>query len=219
MSLERVKYISFDVEGTLVTKNFSNYVWLKLLPSLYMEKNGLSFEEAYKYIINKYRMVGDRMIEWYMLDYWVEKLKLEVNPEVLLLNAARAVEVKPYSDAMGAIRGASRLGRIVLITNSTRAFLKFLLTPFDPKMFHKVFSVVDDFKLTKYDSEAYRKVLESLKAEPSEIFHIGDDFIQDYIVPESVGIRSFHLSRSNQYPGAYGSLNEIVDTIAAMVGG
>jgi len=219
ISLKKNIHISFDVEGTLVTKDFSNYVWLKLLPSLYMEKNGLSFEEAYKYVLNKYRMIGDRMIEWYMLNYWIERFKLEVNPEALLLNAAKAVGVKPYNDAMDAIKEASKLGRIILITNSTRAFLKFLLSPFDAETFYKVFSVVDDFKLTKYDSKAYRKVLESLRAEPSDIFHIGDDFIQDYIVPKSIGIRSFYLSRNSQYPGGYKSLNEIVNTIAVMVGG
>ncbi len=209
--MKKIKYISFDVEGTLVTKDFSNYVWMKLLPTLYMEKNGLSFEEAYKYVMEQYRMMGDRRVEWYMLNYWVDRFKLEVDPDMILLSAAKEVGVKAYSDAIGAIKQASSIGKIVLITNSTRTFLKFLLSPFDSKIFYKIFSVVDDFRLTKYSVKAYHKVLEVLEANPSNICHIGDNFVQDYLVPMSVGIRSFYLSRGGAT--GYKNLNEIVNNM------
>jgi len=186
-------YVSFDVEGTLVTKDFSNHVWLRLIPLHYARTYGLEFEEAYKYVTRQYSLVGERRAEWYMLDYWIDRLGLRVEPEDLLEEASSLV--KPFRDAVVSLRGLNDAYRVILVTNSPRLFLKYLLRPFRDLRFHRVFSVVDDFGLTKYSMEAYGRVAGELGVEPSKIFHLGDHYIQDYVVPRRLGIQAYHLSR------------------------
>jgi hypothetical protein len=48
--MNRIKVVSFDADGTLVTPDFSQAVWYEGVPSLYARKNGISFQEAKAFI-------------------------------------------------------------------------------------------------------------------------------------------------------------------------
>ncbi len=76
VNLDEVKIISFDVEGTLVTPDFSYAVWFEAIPERYAEKNGIDLELARKTVEEEYRKVGDQRLEWYDVRYWFEKLGL-----------------------------------------------------------------------------------------------------------------------------------------------
>ena len=45
------KIISFDMDGTLVDVEFTDWVWGHGIPSLYAEKAGVSFEEAKTFVV------------------------------------------------------------------------------------------------------------------------------------------------------------------------
>ena len=49
--------ISFDLDGTLVTDEFSQVVWHQGIPELYAQEYGCSFDEAQNIIINEYNKV------------------------------------------------------------------------------------------------------------------------------------------------------------------
>ena len=49
----KLKVISFDMDGTLVSQDFADAVWLDGLPRLYAEEWGMGFDEARKYVIKE----------------------------------------------------------------------------------------------------------------------------------------------------------------------
>ncbi len=63
-------YISFDLEGTLVTSDFSNFIWNEGIPKLYAEKNCINLDEAKNFIFTNYSRVGEEVIDWYDIKYW-----------------------------------------------------------------------------------------------------------------------------------------------------
>jgi putative hydrolase of the HAD superfamily len=45
------KIVSFDMDGTLVNPEFTDWVWLHGIPTLYAEKTGLPFKKAKHYVV------------------------------------------------------------------------------------------------------------------------------------------------------------------------
>ncbi len=54
-----IQIISFDMDGTLVESEYTDWVWHHGIPDLYAEKAGLPFEEAKDFVIREYRKVGE----------------------------------------------------------------------------------------------------------------------------------------------------------------
>ena len=57
--------ISFDLDGTLVTDEFSQVVWHQGIPELYAKENTCTLEEAKSTYPNEYAKIGDSALEWY----------------------------------------------------------------------------------------------------------------------------------------------------------
>jgi len=72
-----IEVFSFDVDGTLVSKRFTDAVWLRGIPELYAKKAGLSFDDAHRIVKSEYEKVGEENINWYRIDYWLHKFGLD----------------------------------------------------------------------------------------------------------------------------------------------
>jgi phosphoserine phosphatase len=59
------KIISFDMDGTLIAPEFTDWVWSHGIPTLYAEKFGTPFEAAKAFVEGEYRKVGEGATEWY----------------------------------------------------------------------------------------------------------------------------------------------------------
>jgi putative hydrolase of the HAD superfamily len=68
--MDRTEVISFDLEGTLVTPDFSQAVWHEGIPQLYASQKGIAFEEAKATVLKEYEKIGDQRREWYDIRYW-----------------------------------------------------------------------------------------------------------------------------------------------------
>ncbi len=78
-----IKVFSFDVDGTLVSQEFANSVWLRGIPEAYATKHELSFEDAFEFIKREYDTIGDNRIEWYNIRFWLRKFNLKISYETL----------------------------------------------------------------------------------------------------------------------------------------
>ena len=45
-----IQMISFDMDGTLIGSEYTDWVWHHGIPTLYAEKTGLSFDEAKAFV-------------------------------------------------------------------------------------------------------------------------------------------------------------------------
>jgi len=208
----RVRFVSLDLDGTIVNRDYVDYFWLELVPTLYAERHGLSLEEAKKEVQRQYDEIGPKDLRWYNPQYWFQRFSLDSGMLSWALEEAGRL-VKPYRDALEFIEAVKGKVQLVLSTSASREFIKivFARVPELEQAFTRVFSSTSDFSLPGKPPEFYKAVLKLLGAEPGEVVHAGDDEEADYRVPASLGIRAFLVDRS----GAKGisSLLELLEAI------
>jgi len=194
------KIISFDMDGTLVDPEYTDWVWLHGIPTLYAEKGGLSFEEAKHFVVEEYLKVGEGAIEWYDIKYWFKFFKLEQNWKDLMERYVDKIDIYPdINPLLDRLRGRFPL---VLTSNAGREFIDVEMEATGlRKYFDRIFSATSDFGEVKKTMGFYQRICQILGARPQEIVHVGDHYEFDYLVPRSLGIRAFYLDRSGEKQG------------------
>ncbi len=198
-----VRYISFDLDGTLVDYGFVEAVWFEGIPSLLSASRGLSFNEALKMVNEEYDKVGPNRLEWYDLGYWLAKFGVNEEPNRLLNRFKN--RLKLYPDTLAALNKLSRDGyTLIIITSASRDFIDVTLsnTNLTP-LITRVFSTTSDFGKAGKDEEVFLRVLAELNLKPSELYHVGDSQVFDFEVPRKVGVRAYLLDRSGREKGEY----------------
>jgi len=194
------QFISFDMDGTLIGPEFTDWVWGHGIPVLYAEKRGLSFVEARTYVQAEYRKVGEGAIEWYDIKYWFRFFELNGHWKQLMKQHADKIRV--YPDVDGTLSFLKERFPLVLTSNATREFigLEVGVTGLG-KYFDQIFSATSDFGEVKKTAEVYQKVCQILGIHPSELVHVGDHYEFDYLVPSRLGIHALYLDRTTQKTG------------------
>lgn len=207
-----IKIISFDMDGTLVDPEFTDWVWLHGIPKLYAEKAGIPFEEAKHTVVEEYLKVGEGSIQWYDIKYWFSLFRLDTSWKDLMHQYTDKIKIFP--DVSGILsrlsaRGGSALGgkerySIVLTSNAGREFIDVEMEVTGLiRYFDRIFSATSDFGEVKKTGAFYKKICEILGSRPDEIVHVGDHFEFDYLVPRSLGINAFYLDRSCKHEGEF----------------
>ena len=192
--MSKVKVISFDADGTLVTPDFSQAVWYEGVPTLYATKNGISFEEAKAFIEREYRVVGDLRVEWYDIKYWLRLFGLGDCHEQMLEGYRHRVSC--YPEVTQALSSLSKDYALIVISCSTRDFLPYLLNGIEG-YFTRIFSTVSDYGQVK-TPEFYLEVCRQMGVSPREMAHVGDLWEQDFIAAKEAGLKAFHLDRRGE---------------------
>jgi len=201
-----IKVVSFDVEGTLVTPDFSMGMWYECIPEYYGKKMGLSFDQARDAVAKEYDRVGDGRLEWYDVRHWFNHFQLGDYREAFQRCKSR---VAYYPDSEGALETIGRHYRLIVLSASVREFLEHLIARVE-KRFEVVISTVSDYTELK-TPELYLKVCQRLGVEPSEVVHVGDNRQYDFVNPRAAGLRAFHLDRNGGCNGA-----ETVNTLGEL---
>jgi HAD superfamily hydrolase (TIGR01549 family) len=191
--MDEVKIISFDVEGTLVTTDFSYAVWFEAIPERYAEKNGINLEQAREAVEEEYSKVGDQRLEWYDIRYWFEKLGLGTPAPVMQKCQNRVGYYPEVKEVLVSMRDRYKL---IAASGSSKDFLRYLLKDIRP-YFSDVYSSITDYQQLK-TPEFYLQICRTLQVEPGQIVHIGDNWQFDFVAPSEIGIRAFHLNRERQ---------------------
>lgn len=194
------KIISFDMDGTLVDPEFTDWVWLHGIPKLYARKKGLSFDEAKAMVVEEYQKVGEGAIEWYDIKYWFRLFQLDEAWKTLMEHYAD--KISAYGDARHILERLRERYPLVLTSNAGREFIDIEMEVTGMgRYFNRIFSATSDFQVVKKTAQFYQRICEILKAEPGEIVHVGDHYEFDYLVPQSLGIEAFYLDRSGKQNG------------------
>ena len=194
------KIISFDMDGTLVDSEFTDWVWLHGIPTLYAEKVRVPFEEAKHFVVEEYLKVGEGAIEWYDIKYWFEFFKLEQNWKGLMERYVDKINI--YPDVNHLLDRLRDRFQLVLTSNAGKEFIDVEMEATGlRKNFDRIFSATSDFGEVKKTMGFYQRICQILGASPQEIVHVGDHYEFDYLVPRSLGIHAFYLDRSGKQRG------------------
>jgi FMN phosphatase YigB (HAD superfamily) len=117
-----IRFISLDMDGTLVNSRFVDKVWMEGMPRLYAEKHGLDFHAAKEYVVGEYMKIGSDRLEWYQLQYWIDKFQLKVNRDELL--QIYDEEIEPYPEVGEALELLSENYELVVTSNAAREFIE-----------------------------------------------------------------------------------------------
>ena len=213
------KIISFDMDGTLVDPEFTDWVWGHGIPTLYAEKAGLPFEEAKGFVVKEYLKVGEGAIEWYDIKYWFRFFQLQESWKVLMERYADKIKV--YPDVHPLLERLRDRYPLVLTSNAGREFIHMEMEATGlGRYFNQIFSATSDFGEVKKTAGFYQRICRVLEASPQEIVHVGDHYEFDYLVPGSVGIHAFYLNRSDGRRGEsiISDLRDLEKRLATMEG-
>jgi len=189
----KIKVVSFDLEGTLITPDFSQAVWYEGIPALYAEKNQIGLEQARAMVEREYREIGDQRMEWYDIRYWFQFFQLGDYQGVLEDHKYR---VCWYPEVMPVLSSLGEEYTIIVTSSTTREFLGYMLTEIESYL-TRVFSSISDYGQLK-NPAFYLTVCREMNILPEEIAHIGDSWRFDFIAAREAGIKAFHLNRDGK---------------------
>jgi len=195
-----VRYVSFDLDGTLVDEEFTTLVWHDGIPELYARSTGMDIAAAREMILREYDGVGDATLEWYDISYWFKRLGISERWEDLLERHASMVRVYPeVHDVLG--RLATRLPMIVL-SNAAREFVEIEIEMGGlSDYFEKVVSATSDLNMVKKHTAFYRTVCDMMGVAPHEILHVGDHWEHDFQAPLQAGVQALCVDRYGRRSG------------------
>ena len=188
---QKIHTVSFDVDGTLVTPSFVDLIWLEALPQLVSDSWKISLDEAKQKLFSDYNSIGSERPEWYDLNYWMKRYRLDINPKNLVLQYKSAVTI--YPEVVDVLEKLKKKYNLVIISNSTRLFLDITTESLGP-YFSQIISTTSDLGLMKC-AEAYGTVCERCGINCREMAHVGDSIELDYFRAKKAGIKAFYLDR------------------------
>ncbi len=194
------KIISFDMDGTLVDPEFTDWVWLRGIPELFAQQRGIPFDEAKALVIKEYQTVGEGAIEWYDIKYWFRRFQFDETWETLM---RRYVDkIKTYEDVPPLLEYLKAKYPLVLTSNAGREFIHLVMeTTGLERYFNRIFSATSDFQVVKKTPHFYQQICDLLGVEPKDLVHVGDHYEFDYLAPQALGIKAFYLDRTGQGNG------------------
>lgn len=188
--MNKIKIISFDVEGTLVSHEFSEVLWHEAIPLRYAQKYGISAEQARKTTTEEFEKIGFQGMEWYDAGYWCNHFQLG-NPEPIIRSCVDKISYYPeVSEVL-----SSLAAHFILTVASTVPLylLAYILKDVD-HYFTRIYSATSQYKQLK-TPYFYSQVCQTMHVEPDRIVHVGDNWNTDFINPREVGINAFYLDR------------------------
>lgn len=191
-----IKVISFDLDGTLTTKEFDEYIWETAIPTLYAEQHGISFGEAHKKVWDEYRTIPKNSLTWTDVKYWFDRFNFKKGwREVFDENKDR---IRLYPDVKEVLNELKGKYKLIVITRSPHEFFEIKLSTAGlDGYFDRVFSTADFARGVK-GGGVFKRVCKLLDIEPGEMLHVGDDPDFDVRMPATAGVTAVLIDRKGK---------------------
>lgn len=116
-----IKYISFDMDGTLLNEEFDKLIWNEEIPKLYAKKNNLDIETAKKEVYKDYfqDITKEKIENWTNIDFWFKRFELN-NWKGLLKDLKDILCI--YDDVEPILKYLSKKYKLIIITHAINIF-------------------------------------------------------------------------------------------------
>ncbi len=184
--------VLLDMDGTLLDRHFDDHFWLEHVPKRYAAKNGISLGTAKESLYALFRS-QERTLNWTDLDYWSDRLGLDI--PLLKLEVEHLIAVHPgVVEFLLFLRQHGK--QIWLVTNAhgKTLDLKMRKTRLGP-YFTGIVSA-HDIGLPKEDAEFWGKLQQTVPYDPARTM-LGEDSETNLGTAEAFGIS--HLIYVSRY--------------------
>jgi len=189
--MSRVKVISLDAEGTLVTPDFSDTLWHEGIPALYAQRYEIELSQAKEVVSAEYDRIGDRRLEWYDIKYWLDYFDL--GPSEPLVRSCQ--NKSRYYPEVREVLSCLAARYMLIVSSGTPEELLLPQLEDISSYFGRIFSSTSHCGQLK-SPDFYLYVCQTMNVEPKELVHVGDNWQFDFVNSREVGILAFHLDRS-----------------------
>lgn len=186
-----IETVLLDMDGTLLDLHFDNHFWLEFLPQKLAEKNHVSIEQAKDNITAEYEKVAGT-IDWYCLDYWTEKLDIDI------VEAKREIQhlIQMRDDTIPFLDALHASGRkVYLVTNAhpDSLSLKIERTQLDSHI--DTLISTHEFGVTKESQLLWQKLQAHLEFNPKHTLFVDDSIgilesAQTYGIEYNLAVRN-----------------------------
>ena len=167
---DKIDTILLDMDGTLLDKHFDDYFWEHYVPEIFAGKNDLTPLEARKELLARYKSI-EGTLAWTDLDYWSEKLDLDIPALKLKIN--HLIQVHPF--VVDFLQYCANLEKKVhLVTNAHSKTLDIKMRRTDIGSYFDRIICSQDIGLPKEDPEFWER-LESLLGFDKQRTLLADD--------------------------------------------
>ncbi|KAA1188825.1 GMP/IMP nucleotidase [Pseudohalioglobus sediminis] len=116
---DQIDTVLLDMDGTLLDLHFDNYFWMQHVPRVYAQQHRLSEEESAEKLHTEFS-IDQGTLDWYSLDYWSERLQLDI--PALKRELKHMVSVRPHvTEFLTRLHHSHR--DVVMVTNAHRKTL------------------------------------------------------------------------------------------------
>lgn len=206
------------MDGTLLDLHFDTQFWVEHIPKKLAEKTGKSLEDCNLYMKDALAEVYGKL-EWYCLDYWAEKLQLDI------MAAKRELEhlIRMRDDCMpflDALKASKR--RVVLVTNAhpDSLSLKIEKTQLDEHI--DTLISTHQFGVSKESQHLWRQLHSHLEFDPTTTLFVDDsqrilDAAKEFGIAYTLGITNPDSQQADIDITGHPHTNNYHDILASII--
>ncbi len=168
---DAIDTVFLDMDGTLLDLRFDSYFWYQHLPKRFAQANGLEFQEAKDYLVERYRAMRGTL-QWYCADYWSEQLDLDV--VALKVEIRDQISQHPHAEEF-LIRVKASQRPCHLVTNAHPSFVDLKL---EESQLRKHFAHIvssHTLKAPKESTEFWAALRKVVDYDPARTLMVDDD--------------------------------------------